>query len=653
MRIPKEIQEIPWPELYRGGKQAYKISLNWPVCNHQRLLVITFTRNSAKLSWWGRRFRLICWKKEQRAAVLFNDAGPSKSSNWETSVESLRTCYPEISPKDETSLGKWLGKNPDTSQNHLMPELIHWVEEAWEAEQMAEAVRRGEILDDDVDLCPEQLPEGLVKYIRDTVLPEDNVLIYKKGNIRGVCFLCGAKVHATKERFQQGNFVQCPNCGNKVRSVLENGASWKSSYVANIAALQRGTDGKTVFIRQWHLLRDRTAQWEKIEDHLQEIARYAIRENRVAKWQHEIKENYYMSTERYRIDHWERMRNVTDVYDGGYYLYLPDDYKPIVDGTSLQYCTVDRYCYNSPVPYTKNPIRFLMDWVRYPAIEKFWKAGYEGLVYERTVSPRKTYEKVINWRKDTLRSALKFPTRFLKMLPPDRWTMAKIHRIGNIWEFVEAGAIKEKEILTLWSSDIDLESIKAALGHASVEKILAYVDRDPNRRRTYRDYLGDCQRLHLDLDDKSILFPKNLDAAHQRTIAQVKYEMTKEKKNQFAQQIKRIAWMEWHQGGLLIRLPKSGKELIDEGEYLHHCVGGYVNRMAEGKTTILLIRRESDPDTPFYTLEWMDSHVIQCRTMRNASYTEDPEVNRFVMDWASRIKKGKARLQKQNGRKTA
>ena len=38
--------------------------------------------------------------------------------------------------------------------------------------------------------------------------------------------------------------------------------------------IQRGTDGTTLFLRQWHLCRDYTAKWENIADHLEEVARY-------------------------------------------------------------------------------------------------------------------------------------------------------------------------------------------------------------------------------------------------------------------------------------------------------------------------------------------------------------------------------------------
>ena len=46
-------------------------------------------------------------------------------------------------------------------------------------------------MDEDYRLCPEALPEGLIDYIRREVLPEDKVIIYKKGNVHGTCSVCG------------------------------------------------------------------------------------------------------------------------------------------------------------------------------------------------------------------------------------------------------------------------------------------------------------------------------------------------------------------------------------------------------------------------------------------------------------------------------
>ena len=99
--------------------------------------------------------------------------------------------------------------------------------------------------------------------------------------------------------------------------------------------------------------------------------------------------------------------------------------------------------------------------------------------------------------------------------------------------------------------------------------------------------------------------------------------------------------MEWEKDGLIIRLPVDGGELVAEGEYLHHCVGGYADRMAESKTTIFLIRRAEAPDTPFFTLEWLNGQVQQCRTERNGDYRQNESVKTFLDAWVKRIKKGK------------
>ena len=143
--------------------------------------------------------------------------------------------------------------------------------------------------------------------------------------------------------------------------------------------------------------------------------------------------------------------------------------------------------------------------------------------------------------------------------------------------------------------------------------------------------------LHLDLDDRQVLFPKNLQAAHERSMAQVKYQASEIKREQFAKACDKIRHMEWEADGLLIRLPKDPEELISEGTYLHHCVAGYADRMANGKTVILLIRKKDDPDTPFYTLEWLEDHVQQCRTTGNQCYTKNEQVFAFVNKWKDKL----------------
>lgn len=642
MKIDKRIRAMPWPEPYHGGNQNFSVTLAWPVVDGERLLTATFTRNLEKaLSWvsYGPDFRLVCSKKQGQAAVLYRGKRTAMRHSLSRALQGFGCCsapwcsYPEISERDERALLRWLGVRE--SFNHGLPELAAWTKDAIETEKLAARDARGELRDEAVELCPEDLPQGLEAFIRESVLPGDKVLLYKRGNVQGTCFQCRQQVRARPgQRFRQFEFTECPGCGARVTPMMETSNYFRANYMQNIVSLQKGADGVTVFLRQWHLLRDPTAQWRDIPGQLREVARYAVRGNRAAKWQREVKERRLMGVRRHALDCWTRARNVSEVYDGSYRFYLPSDWREQTAGTCLQYVDLEGFL---AAEGNKNHVRFLLDWARYPAVEKLWKAGYTGAVREHTVRPKTEHQKAVNWKKDSIRDAIHFPARFLKTFPAAEWTMDRFLRGRRVWALVEEGRVREGEAALLLAADAGLEDIDRALGHASVRRVLRYIQgRDV---QTYRDYLRDCEALRLDLDDRAVLFPPNLEAAHRRTISQVEYKKNKDKWDAFARRLGGLQKLAWAADGLLIRPPEDAGELIAEGKALSHCVGGYVDGMAEGETVILLIRREAEPDKPYYTLEWRDGQVIQCRTRHNKSYELEPTVAAFVAQWAARAAK--------------
>lgn len=94
-----------------------------------------------------------------------------------------------------------------------------------------------------------------------------------------VLFVAGKSMQGADDSCRvQGLTVR--TAGTGVSCVLENGSAFASNYIENIVAVQKGTDGETVFFRQWLLHRDNSARWEHIEDFLQETVRYAIRGNK-------------------------------------------------------------------------------------------------------------------------------------------------------------------------------------------------------------------------------------------------------------------------------------------------------------------------------------------------------------------------------------
>ena len=77
MRIPKKVRELPWPEPFTGiDRMHFRVTVQQPVADGERLLVVTFTMNGARrnaMRWTsasGKDLRLVCSKKHRTAAIL-------------------------------------------------------------------------------------------------------------------------------------------------------------------------------------------------------------------------------------------------------------------------------------------------------------------------------------------------------------------------------------------------------------------------------------------------------------------------------------------------------------------------------------------------------------------------------------------------------
>lgn len=53
-----------------------------------------------------------------------------------------------------------------------------------------------------------------------------------------------------------------------------------------------------------------------------------------------------------------------------------------------------------------------------------------------------------------------------------------------------------------------------------------------------------------------------------------------------------------------------------------------MERVAKGETSIYFIRKAEAPETPYFTMEYRDNHVTQCRGYKNCGMP--PKVEAFV-----------------------
>lgn len=176
------------------------------------------------------------------------------------------------------------------------------------------------------------------------------------------------------------------------------------------------------------------------------------------------------------------------------------------------------------------------------------------------------------------------------------------------------------------------------------------IERKRNMAKDWLEYLNWCKELKYDLDNMFIYMPKNFKKVHDRTAkehqelmdrqaakekarrereAQRRMEQTKKAMSEIFKENKDCKDAFQIKGkGLLLVVPKTAEEIKAEGAALHHCVGGYVDRVARGETNIFFVRKSAEPDKPYFTMEWNNNHIIQCRGSHNCGMPL--EVEAFV-----------------------
>ena len=252
----KQIRKIPFEKFSEKSRIRWKVTAREPVINGERLLLVDFLSNPSCTSYLreDHSFRIVCSKKKQEVMALDKD-GKSRIAILDR-IYTVRSDYALISEREEKRLFIFFGKKG--TQNHQLDNLVDWVQETRKEMKRRDRQKRGELMDEDYRLCPEALPEGLLDFIRREIFPEDNTLLYRKGNVRGFCYLCGEEVRGYGRQFKQSAIVHCPNCGQTVICALDGGESYRANYVDNVVMAQKGSDGETVFFRQWQIQRDTT-----------------------------------------------------------------------------------------------------------------------------------------------------------------------------------------------------------------------------------------------------------------------------------------------------------------------------------------------------------------------------------------------------------
>lgn len=271
-----------------------------------------------------------------------------------------------------------------------------------------------------------------------------------------------------------------------------------------------------------------------------------------------------------------------------------------------------------------NPIRYLQNYQKTPQIEILAKLGLseivKGINEGRTGiivdASAKRLDALLGIRRERTKKLIeeKGDARLLRVLQIEK-------SLDQHWT--------EEQVNHLRETGLDIAHIAFVLNYMTIQKLLNRIEKYAgcayetncgravaNIRNTaiiYIDYLMMRERRGYDLHNTVYQQPRDLSAAHRQMVTETNREEVKKRLEETEERYENIKKRYrslrkeycYEDATYLIRPARSAEEIVMEGRLLHHCVGGngYLSRHNEGKSYILMMRYQKEPETPYITIE--------------------------------------------------
>lgn len=220
--------------------------------------------------------------------------------------------------------------------------------------------------------------------------------------------------------------------------------------------------------------------------------------------------------------------------------------------------------------------------------------------------------------------------------------------------------ISEKDDPNIWLSKLTLAQVSVLINKAglSVKKLHKYIYEDAPRKQflysplTVFELLSDSYTMATQMNLPFEKYPKNLIKYHNSLAMKLKFVEDKKINTKVEEAAKLYSNLEWRFNPneeneikkgeeYSIILPTSAKEIIQEGKNLHHCVGSYTRKIADGSTLIFFIRETGKINDSYVTMQYdiPSNSIVQIKGISNsrASFPVITAVDKWAKEKKIRI----------------
>lgn len=125
-------------------------------------------------------------------------------------------------------------------------------------------------------------------------------------------------------------------------------------------------------------------------------------------------------------------------------------------------------------------------------------------------------------------------------------------------------------------------------------------------RNILQKYYEECEMLGKEPVKINNLVREIVETHRQYALRKQEFDTAKMKQN-YEKQAKAF---DFTYGDYTVVVPKTPKDIIDEGENMHHCVGSYVGDVVNNNTYIVFVRHKDTPDKCYITAEVRTNGIL-------------------------------------------
>lgn len=273
---------------------------------------------------------------------------------------------------------------------------------------------------------------------------------------------------------------------------------------------------------------------------------------------------------------------------------------------------------------------------KYPvAIEMLYKSGFKNIVYGR-IAGRKS--RSLNMRAKTLPKIFRSNMETVRDLRECNANIYEVEEYTNALRKYAYRMHDQKEYRKVREIE---NAMRHYNGKVDMQRAVKYTLNHNIWGNEWIDYMIQLRELGMKLNSKN-MYPKNFQRQHRMLSERVrvkKDEIIREKMKRMV--IEKTG--ETIKINELIFIPATTpEELEKEGEQQHHCVAMYAERVARGQCLIYMIRKISEPEKSYVTMELAPEGVIrQLRGFANSNPDEDVRAaaEKFAEEFKKNINK--------------